>query len=123
MPYIRLSITQKLTREKRDELVAAVGRALEVIPEKSGKYLVSDIEDGRVMYMGTEQQEDMVFADVRYHGKYEYQYRSAFAAALSEAVHSVLGTSKDSIWMNITEFTSWGGHGNLKDDGHPDGKP
>ena len=123
MPYIRLSVTKKLTPEKRAELAAALGEALSVIPGKDGRYLVSDIEDGRNMFMGTELQEDMVFADVRYHGNYEYRYRSEFAAALSEAVHRVLGTGKDSIWLNITEFRSWGGHGNLKDDDHPEDEP
>ncbi len=121
MPYIRLSVTKKLTKEKRDELAAALGEALSVIPGKDGRYLVSDIEDGRNIYMGTEQQEDMVFADVRYHGQYEYGYRNAFAAALTDAVHRVLGTGRDSVWLNITEFRSWGGHGNLKDDDHPEG--
>ena len=36
MPYIRLSVTKKLTKEKRDELAAALGEALSVIPGKDG---------------------------------------------------------------------------------------
>ena len=120
MPYIRLSLTQKLTREKRDELVTAIGEALSEIPGKTGADLISDIEDGRVIYKGSVQQEDMVFADVRYHGKYEYEYRSRFTAAIFDAVNRIVGTDKDRMFLNITEFSSWGGYGNLKDDDHPE---
>ena len=119
MPYIRLSITQKLTEEKRKELAAAIGEALSAIPGKRGAELISDIEDGRQMYLGSVKQEDMVFADVRYHGNYEYRYRSAFTSAVFDAISRVLGTPKNGMWLNITEFNSGGGVGNLKDDSQP----
>ncbi|MBR4743150.1 MAG: hypothetical protein IK082_03030 [Oscillospiraceae bacterium] len=121
MPYIRVCTTQKLTPEKRVELVTAIGEALENIPGKKGIYLISDVEDGKNMYLGSEQQENMVFADVRYHGNYEYKYRSNFTEAMFDAINKVLGTSKDRMWLNITEFNSWGGFGNLKDDNYPEG--
>ena len=120
MPYIRLSVTRKLTQETKKELAAALGTALSRLPGKDGSWLLSDVEDGRSLFMGTEPQKDMVFADVRYHGSYEYEYRSAFTAALFDAVERVLGTPKDRMFLNITEFSSWGGYGNLKDDGHPE---
>ncbi|MCL2125408.1 MAG: hypothetical protein FWH33_05405 [Oscillospiraceae bacterium] len=120
MPYIRLSVTQKLTPEKREELVTAIGEALSIIPGKSGRFLISDVEDGKTMYLGSNQQEDMVFADVRYHGNYEYKIKSDFTVAMFNAMNRVLGTSKDRMWLNITEFNTWGGFGDFKDDSHPD---
>ena len=120
MPYIRLSVTQKLTPEKQVELVTAVGEALSIIPGKDGRFLITDLEDGKTMFVGSNKQEDMVFADVRYHGNYEYQYRSDFTVAMFNAINKVLGTKKDRMWLNITEFNSWGGFGDFKDDAHPD---
>ena len=39
MPYIRLSITQKLTQEKKEELVSAIGEALSIIPGRKASIL------------------------------------------------------------------------------------
>jgi phenylpyruvate tautomerase PptA (4-oxalocrotonate tautomerase family) len=47
MPYIKVSLAQKLTPEKQTELACALGEALEAIPGKSRNMLIADIEDGK----------------------------------------------------------------------------
>ena len=116
MPYIKLSVTQKLSQDKQEELVNAIGEALSLIPGKQASFLITDMEDGKTMYLGGEKQEDMVFADVRYYGNYEFQVKSDFTVAFFDAVNKVLGTRKDRMWLTITEFNSWGGFGDFVED-------
>ena len=118
MPYIRMSVSLKLTPEKQDELVEAIGEALSIIPGKNGSNLITDLEDGKTIYFDGVKQENTVFADVFYHGNYEFKLKSDFTIAMFDAINKVLGTSKDRMWLNINECTSWGGFGDFRDDKH-----
>lgn len=116
MPYIRISATQKLNEKQQSALVDGLGKALEVIPGKDGRGLIVDLEDGKTMFIGGMKQDNMVFADVRYYSKFEYHIKSKFTVAMFDAISSVLGTSKDRMFLTITEYNSWGGFGNFKDE-------
>ena len=116
MPYIRLSITQKLTQETQEELVNGIGEALSIIPGKGGRGLIVDMEDGKTMFISGKKQENMVFADVRYYSNFTYNIKKDFTVAFFDAVNKVLGTSKDRMFLTITEYNNWGGFGDFKDE-------
>ena len=116
MPYIRLSITQKLTQEKQEELAAGLGEAIGVIPGKDGRGLIIEMEDGKTMYVGGVKQDNMVFVDVRYYSNYSYQIKKEFTVAVFKAIRNVLETSNERMSLNITEFNSWGGFGDFRDE-------
>ena len=115
MPYIKASMTQKLTPEKQSELVNGLGEALNVIPGKDSRGLIVDVEDGKNMFVGGVHQENFVFADVRYYAKQEYHIKKQFTAAVFDVFHKVLGTTPDKAFLTITEYHNWGGFGNFKD--------
>ena len=121
MPYIRLSVTQKLSQEKQEELVNGLGDALGLIPGKDGRGLIVDMEDGKTMYVGGVKQDNMVFADVRYYSNYEYHIKKDFTVAVFNAINKTLGTSKDRMFLTITEYNSWGGFGDFKDEYYSEG--
>ena len=116
MPYMKVSLAQKLNEEKQKELVSALGEALETIPGKNRNMLITDIEDGKSLFVGSTRQEDFAFIDVRYYLKFEYHIKKAFTKAVFSAVNKVLGTPYEKMSLNITEFTSWGGFGDFKDE-------
>jgi len=120
MPYIRLSVTQKLTQDKQQELIDGLGEAMSKIPGKDGRLLIVDVEDGRTMYFGGERQEDMVFADVRYYSNFEYHKKKDFTVAAFDAINRILGISKDKMCLTITEYNSWGALGDLRDEYYSD---
>ena len=120
MPYIRLSVTQKLTPGKEKELVDGLGEAMSKIPGKDGRMLIVDVEDGRTIYFGGEKQEDMVFADVRYFSNYEYHKKKEFTVAMFDAVNRIIGTRKDRMCLTITEFNNWGAVGDFRDEYYSD---
>ena len=120
MPYIRLSVTQKLPQEKQKALVDGLGEAMSKIPGKDGRYLIVEVEDDKTLYFGGEKQEDMVFADVRYFSNFEYHKKKDFTVAAFDAINKVLGTRKDRMCLTITEFNSWGSLGTLNDEYYSD---
>jgi len=115
MPYIRLSVTQKLTADEQQALVNGLGEAMSEIPGKDGSLLIVDVEDDRKIFFGGVKQESMAWADVRYYSKYEYRYKKKFTAAAFNAVSRVLGTSKDRMCLTITEYDNWGALGDFRD--------
>ena len=111
MPYIRLSLSKKLTENEQAALVNGLGEALSVIV---------DLEDGKTLFVGGVRQENMVFVDVRYYSNFSYQIKKNFTAAVFETISEVLGTSKDRAFLTITEYNSWGGFGDFRDEYYSD---
>jgi hypothetical protein len=116
MPYIRISATQKLSPEKQAELTSGLGEVLSLIPGKDGRGLIIDLEDGRTMFVGGMKQENFVFADVRYYSKFEYHIKKKFTQAVFGVFNKVLGTKPEQAFLTITEYSSWGGFGDFKDE-------
>ena len=115
MPYMRISLAEKLTEEKRVELVEELGIALEEIPGKKRNMLMAELCDGVPFYMGGVRKEKFCFVDVRWFGNFEYHLKSNFTKAAFAAIDKVLGIPYNAISMNITEVTTWGGFGNFND--------
>ena len=61
MPYMRVSLSKKLTEEQKQSLYAKLGEALRIIPGKEPFMLIAEIEDGRQFYAFGEKQDN--FAD------------------------------------------------------------
>jgi hypothetical protein len=120
MPYIRIALARELTPEKREELARALGEALGLIPGKDGSMLITDLEDGKTLFMGGVRQEDFAFIDARYFSRFEYHIKKAFVRAVFEAVNRVVGTPYERMSMNITEYSSWGGFGDFRDEYYRD---
>ena len=116
MPYIRLSVAQKLAQETQEKLAAGLGEAIGTIPGKDGRGLILDLEDGKTMYVGGVKQENMVFVDVRYFSNFSYKIKKDFTVAVFDAIKKVLGTTDDKMSLNITEYNSWGGFGDFRDE-------
>lgn len=116
MPYIRISAAKKLTETEQTDLVNGLGEALSIIPGKDGRGLIVDMEDGKTLFVGGVKQENMVFVDVRYYSNFAYQIKKEFTAAVFEKISSVLGTTKDRAFLTITEYNSWGGFGDFRDE-------
>jgi len=116
MPYIRLSVTQKLTQESQEKVAIGLGEAISVIPGKDGRGLIVDIEDDKTMYLGGEKQQNLVFIDVRYYSNFSYQVKKDFTTAAFKAIKEVLGTNDDRMFLTITEYNNWGGFGDFRDE-------
>ena len=115
MPYIKLSVSKKITPELEKKLVDGLGTALSIIPGKDPQWTMVEINDGLRMYFGGVRQEDMVFADVKYVGKFSYKLKREFTQAACKTISDTIGTPIDKICLTISEFNNWGAVGDFRD--------
>ena len=120
MPYMRVSLSKKLTEEQRQSLYEKLGEALRHIPGKEPFMLMAEIEDGRQFYAFGTKQENFAFVDARYFSRVEYHAKKDFAVAVMKAIEEVAGTKSTNISMNIFELSTWGGFGDLNDEFYKD---
>ncbi len=120
MPYMKVSLAERLTEEKRKELVDGLGEALSNIPGKDGSMLMVDLEEGKTMFVGGMRQESFVFIDVRYYSRFEYHIKKKFTKAVFDVINRVLGIAYEKMSLNISELSSWGGFGDFKDEFYSD---
>ncbi len=116
MPYMRVSLSVKLTEEQRQSLYEKLGEALRNIPGKEPAMLMADIEDGRQFYAFGKRQDNFAFVDARYFSRAEYHAKRDFAVAVMKAIEETAGTRKECISMNIFELSTWAGFGDLNDE-------
>ncbi len=116
MPYMRVSLSRKLSEEQRQSLYEKLGEALRNIPGKEPPMLMAEIEDGRQFYAFGKKQENFAFVDARYFSRAEYHAKRDFAIAVMKAIQEVAGTKKECISMNIFELSTWAGFGDLNDE-------
>ena len=116
MPYMRVSLSKKLTEEQKQSLYAKLGEALRIIPGKEPFMLIAEIEDGRQFYAFGEKQDNFAFVDARYFSRVEYHAKKEFAVAVMKAIEEVAGTKSANISMNIFELSTWAGFGDLNDE-------
>ena len=120
MPYMRVSLSAKLTEEQRQSLYEKLGEALRHIPGKEPFMLMAEIEDGRQFYAFGTKQENFAFVDARYFSRVEYHAKKDFAVAVMKAIEEVAGTKSTNISMNIFELSTWAGFGDLNDEFYKD---
>ena len=123
MPYMKVSLTHKLTDEKRAQLLSGLENALAIIPEKAGLPLTVDLEEGKTFYVSGVKQEDFVYVDVQYCKRYKYSKKKEFTVTAFDAMHKVLGISKEKMFLVITERTTWGAFGSYLDVFYSDSPP
>ena len=74
-----------------------------------------EVNDGRKMYFGGIKQENLVFGEVKYVGKFEYQKKRAFTHAACRAISEIMETPVGKVCLTITEFENWGAIGDFRD--------
>lgn len=115
MPYIKLSVAKKVEADVEQKLVDALGIALSIMPGKDPQWTMVEVNDGLRMYFGGAKQDDMVFAEVKYVGIFDYHKKKEFTQAACKAISETLNTPIDKICLTITEFENWGAVGDFRD--------
>jgi hypothetical protein len=114
MPYIGVNLAKKIDVEKEMELKRAIAKAIEIFPGKTEQALMIDFEDGKNAYLAGERQENSAYIDLRVYGKFNFEVKSKFTAAMFELFESILEVPKDKMYLTILEYETWGTKGILK---------
>ena len=113
MPYIQISLSKKLTDEKKRALAAEVAALVPILPDKPGDRAIVQIDDGRSLYRGGEPA-DCAFMETRLYGKTPEPYLRAYTEKLFKLFEEQLGYAGNQIYFNILELDHWGSKGTLR---------
>ena len=116
MPYMKVSMTHKLTDEKRTQFLSGLENALWKIPEKAGVPVIFDLEEGKTFYVRGVKQEEFIHVEVKYFSNFKHGKKEEFTVAAFDAMHDALGTDKEKMMLLITERNTWGAHGSYLDE-------
>lgn len=111
MPYIKTTTTAKINNEKKQALTEAFGKAIELIPGKSERWLMLGFSGDTPMALGGDSESGAAIMEVQLLGAAERTHLDALTAELTKILSDALGISKDRIYVNYTSFDTWGWNG------------
>lgn len=111
MPYIRTTVSNELTDEKRESIKAKFGQAIALIPGKSESWLMLSFEDNMKMYFRGDESEDYAYLEVSLFGSASDAAYDRLTAALSEIINEELGIGRENIYIKYEEAEHWGWNG------------
>jgi hypothetical protein len=107
MPYISISIGQKLDVSQKEALKSELGRLITIIPGKTEPDLLVNIQDGASLYMaGTG--EPSVYIDLRVYTKTDLEAKKRFTRELCAFISRRFGIEASRQYLTIGEYAHWG---------------
>ncbi len=99
MPYIRTTVSKKITDEKRENIKAKLGQAIALIPGKSESWLMLAFEDNINMYFKGDGSKDYAYLEVSLFGSTSDAAYDRLTAALSEIINEELDIDRENIYI------------------------
>ena len=108
MPFIRNTVSKKITKEEAVELKAALGKSIALVSGKAECYLMLSIEDGVTMAYQGDMDTPMAMVEVQLLGAADPKELDDLTAAITEAYGKILSIDPARVYVNYLEFTHWG---------------
>lgn len=110
MPFIQTKTNVSISKEQEMSLKTAFGKAIELIPGKSERWLMLGFSDNeRMWFVGDDA--PLAYISVKLFGSASDSAYDALTAKLTEIVSSELGVSALRIYVKYEEIDHWGWNG------------
>ena len=110
MPLISVTTNQKVDKKTADNLKAACGTAITILPGKTERWLMVEIEGEKSLYFaGTD--EPCAIASVEILGKAAPAVYETMTAAMCDILSAALNVPKDRVYVKYEEISTWGWNG------------
>ena len=107
MPYIELKTDRKISKEIEAELIKSFGRAIEIFPGKTERYLMVNIEGERSMaFAGEIGSCCMVTVDLL--GTASEETYLEMTKATCKLVADALNIPENRVYVKYSEYERWG---------------
>ena len=111
MPNIHVQTNISLSDSTKEELKAALGKAIETIPGKTERWLMVVLEGEKSMYFqGSDA--PCALCSVELLGSASDAVYDKMTALMTDLLSEKLSVPADRIYTKYTEFTHWGWNGN-----------
>lgn len=108
MPFISTKTNKTLTKENKLKLKEAFGKAIELLPGKTEKWLMLSFEGEASMAFHGDAESDMAFLTVALVGKAPAEAYDALTARICEILGEELSIAPDMIYIKYEETDHWG---------------
>lgn len=107
MPYISVTIGQKLEEAQKEKLKAGLGRLITIIPGKTEPDLVVHIQDSCSLYMGGGKA-PCAYIDLRIYTKTANEAKERFTREVFAFISGEFGIPPERQYLTIGEYENWG---------------
>ena len=108
MPYIGTKTTLKISDEKKEIIKRRFGKAIEVFPGKSERWLMVGFDESLTMYMAGDGSEDIAFVEIKILGKGSKESFDKMTAETCKILSEELGIRGGRIYVKYEECEHWG---------------
>ena len=108
MPFIISRTNCCISRQQELQLKTRLGKAIELVPGKSEKYLMLGFEDNCRLYRGGDNSQSMAYIEAAIWGNEAHLGYDRFTAEVARIFHEVLGIAPDCIYIRYSDIPDWG---------------
>ena len=108
MPYIDIKTTVPVSGDMEAALFKALGKAIEIFPGKTEKWLMLNVTGEQKMCFAGDAKQPCLFADVRIFGNPNAKAAEAMTQALCGIFEEVLNIPADRSYICYKGYDTWG---------------
>ena len=108
MPFIRTTISKKVSEKEATLIKEAYGRDIALVSGKAECYLMLSIEDGVKMAYQGDMQTPMAMVEVQLLGDADASELNDLTAAITKTLGDVVGIDPARVYVNYTSYKYWG---------------
>lgn len=108
MPYIITRTTKKIENNVLEDIKTKLGKAIEIFPGKTERWLMVDFEDECKIYFGGNNDEDSAYVEVKIFGTSTPKYYEMMTEAVCDILNVSLSIPKERIYVKYEEVNNWG---------------
>jgi hypothetical protein len=107
MPYISVTIGQRLDVSQKETLKSELGRLITIIPGKTEPDLLVNIQDGASLYMGGTDAPS-AYIDLRVYTRTDPEAKKRFTREVFACITRLFGIETSRQYLTIGEYDHWG---------------
>ncbi len=110
MPFIHVTTNKAVSSDIQEKLKQGFGEKIELIPRKTEKWLMCQIEDKAALYFGGSS-DDAAYVEVKLFGDPDRDSVDFFTTAATETVSNLLAIPPERIYVSYFTTRLWGFNG------------
>ena len=111
MPYIGTRVSVALSADKEKEIKEKLGKAIELCPGKTEKWLMTEFADNCRLWFAGDNSAPSAFVEVKVLGGEDKSAFSKMSGAICNILSDTLGISPDHVYITYQGYSSWGWNG------------
>ena len=111
MPCIQTTTSVRVTDAQKQALRERFGKAIEVFPGKTERWLMTTLQDGAFVSMAGDSETPAAFVEVSLLGKSDRAHFERMTAEICAVLQDVLSLSPANVYVKYTEVQHWGWNG------------